>query len=228
LKVFEENTMTIELTLEEKERQWVATVETLQKFYSVIIAIALTGSLGKLITLLQASTSYLTDVTSVALGLALVSTIVPFYHGMERHLYITHILQPELGAGGKPIALLADIFTFVIEGGILYAMGQKLDDPIVFLCLWTALLIVDIIWTLIVWFVEKGKSPIWAGNNIAWLSIAWLVWLGSPWILEETGVSLPDQIPVMVWLIALIEILRSVTDYKANWDFYFPDSHRQG
>src|SRR5712691_1150791 len=93
-----EDTMTVSLTDEEKEEQWEATVETLQRFYSVIVALGLTGGLAKLITSLEGSTSYLTNISLVALSVALLSTVVPFYHGMERHLYITHILQPELGA----------------------------------------------------------------------------------------------------------------------------------
>jgi hypothetical protein len=219
--------MTVKLTDEEKEEQWGTTVETLQRFYSVIIAIALTSGLAKLILSLEDSASYLMDIGLVALSVALLSTIIPFYHGMERHLYITHILRPKLGAGGKPIPLLVDVLAFIVEGGILFAMGRKLDQPIVFLRLWTALLAIDIIWTLIVWRVEKGTRPIWAMNNFIWLCIAWAVWLGSPWVLFKAGVSLPDQIPVMVWLIALIEIGRSVTDYRANWAFYFPDDHRR-
>lgn len=219
--------MAIKLGIEERKEQWKATVETLQRFYSVIIAIALTDGLKKLITSLETDASLLKVISLAALSVALLSTIVAFYHGMERHLYITHILHPELGPGGKPIPLLVDIFAFIVEGGILYAMGGKLDEPIVFLRLWTALLIVDIIWTLIVWRVERGPSPNWALNNFVWLCVAWVVWLGSPWVLMKTGVSLPEQIPVMVWLIALIEIGRSVTDYRAYWALYFPDSHRR-
>lgn len=220
--------MTTQLTLEERQGQWKATVETLQRFYSVIIAIALTSGLAKFITSLESSASIPASVSLVALAVAFLSTVVPFYHGMERHLYITHTLKPDVGEGGKPIPLLVDILAFIFEGGILFAMGGKLDQPIVFLQLWTALLIVDIIWTLIVWRVERGTSPIWAWNNFIWLCIAWTIWLGSPWVLMKTGISLPDQIPVMVWLIALVEIGRSVTDYRANWAFYFPDSHRRG
>jgi hypothetical protein len=107
-------------------------------------------------------------------------------------------------------------------------MGRKLDQPIVFLELWTALLTIDIIWTLIVLRVQRGTRPTWALNNSIWLCIAWAVWMGSPWVLMKMGVSLPGQIPFMVWLIALIEIGRSVTDYKLNWAFYFPDDHRRG
>jgi hypothetical protein len=220
--------MAIQPTLEERQAQWKATVETLQRFYSVIIAIALTSGLAKFITALEFSDSTLESVSLVALGIAFLSTVVPFYHGMERHLYITHILEPTVGKGGKPIPLLVDILAFIGEGGILFAMGRKLDQPIAFLPLWTALLIVDITWTLIVWRVERGTRPIWARNNFIWLCIAWAIWLGSPWILMKTGVSLPNQIPVMVWLIALVEIGRSVTDYKENWGFYFPDDHRRG
>lgn len=219
--------MTITLTDDEKEKQWKATVETLQRFYSVIVAIALTSGLAKLIASLEDADSYLTDISLVALSIALLSTIIPFYHGMERHLYITHILQPKLGEGGRPIPLLVDILAFILEGGILFAMGRKLDQPIVFLRLWTALLIVDVIWTVIVWRVEKGIRPIWAGNNLVWLCIAWAAWLGWPWVVAKSGVSLLGEIPVMVWFIALLEIGRSVADYKANWAFYFPDGHRR-
>jgi hypothetical protein len=106
-------------------------------------------------------------------------------------------------------------------------MGRKLDDPAKFLQLWTALLTVDIVWTVVVWLVQRSTSPIWARNNFAWLSVAWAFWLGSPYLLTNFGIASANHVPIMVWLIASIEIGRSITDYRANWSFYFPDGHRR-
>lgn len=211
------------------EEQWEETVKTLQRFYTVIIAIALTYSLQKFIPSLEASESISSSVSLIALAIAFLSTIVPFYHGMERHLYVTHILKPDLGAGGRTIPLIVDVFAFIFEGGILFAMGRHLDEPASFIKLWTALLVVDIFWTLIVWRVQRSKRPIWAFNNFCWLSAAWLCWLILPCLLTTAGTEPlpPQQFPVIVVLIALIEIGRSIIDYKANWSFYFPDAHRR-
>lgn len=202
---------------------WKATVETLQRFYSVVVAIALTSALSKLVGLVEQPRSTAEIIQIAALTTAFLSTIVPFYHGMERHLYETHRVLPALGVGGRRFPLLADIFVFMIEGGILFAMGRQLDNAIGFLSLWSALLIVDVVWSALVWFVQKGPRPFWTLNNVTWLVLAWVAWFVLPLIAEDFGFSRAQPL-VLSLTIAGLEIGRSIVDYMMNWRFYFPDN----
>lgn len=210
-----------------KAEAWKTTVETLQRFYSIVIAIALTSALSKLIGILEGASTAPDRVQAIALAAAFLSTIVPFYHGMERHLYDTHRVLPELGKGGRPFPLLADIFVFIIEGSILFAMGRNLDNTANFLMLWSMLLVVDVVWSFAVWYVQRGKRPAWAWNNLAWLLLAWAAWHTLPLIQDDLGLAATANLPFVPIAIAVIEIGRSVTDYLTNWEFYFPDSRRR-
>jgi hypothetical protein len=208
---------------EKQEKAWLATVDTLQRFYTVVVAIALTSGLGKLIASLETSNSLWTDAQLVALSIAQLSTIVPFYHGMERHLYDAHRIAPKLGKGGRPIPLLLDIFAFIIEGSVLFTMGRNLDNPTKFLVLWTALLLVDIAWTLTVWRLQRSPRPLWAVNNFAWCVAAWTLWLLLPHMLAIFRTSSSNQAFILALVIAAAEVGRSVVDYVSNWKFYFPN-----
>lgn len=232
---------------EHQERAWNAAVDTLQKFYSIIIAIALTSGLGKFIDLVGApGTKDLA--TPIALGMAFVATMFPFYHGMERHLYETHRHKPGAAKPGRPGPLLLDVFVFLIEGSILYAMGRHLADPIPFFHLWTTLLIVDVIWSVVlVWIIQRNNFPRWAINNTVCLVVAWLIWRWVPLMPPfdcassfasmlpawTSGVGLDRMLPqhctlrfdsasTLGIIVVLVEIMRSVFDYTANWSFYFP------
>lgn len=210
---------------EQRADAWKSTVETLQRFYTVIIAIALTSSLANLVTYLDDNPHTLLDrIKVIALATALLSTIVPFYHGMERHLYETHRGTPKLGPGGKNFPLLVDVFVFIVEGGLLFTMGHNLSDPQDFLALWTLLLLVDIVWSLAVWIVQRTQAPIWARNNFVWLLIAWGAWWGISRLIALQGCDLSRATTLMAVLLAVAEIGRSVTDYILNWKFYFPDN----
>ena len=76
-----------------------------------------------------------------------VVTIVPFYHGMERHLFETHLAKQGINfkRNGIPSPLLIYIFVFIIEGVLLIAMARNIDNAFVFIKAWTLLLIVDIV-----------------------------------------------------------------------------------
>jgi len=200
-------------------------IDALQKFYGLIVAIAFTGGVLKFIdgfdvwqwTKLQGSESLL--------FVAFVATIVPFYHGMERHLHETHIARNDIAWGkkGKPSPVLLDIFAFMFMGALLLAMGRRIDAPLVFLQLWSVLLVLDIVWSLVVWAFQKQTKPLWAVNNFFWLLIAWVLWFAIPVLIEKLSFN-TTWIPVFQTAgVALSEILRSIFDYKSHWSFYFPD-----
>lgn len=200
-------------------------IDALQKFYGLIVAIAFTGGVKKFIDSFQMSGWDANQISETLLFMAFVATIVPFYHGMERHLFETHVARNDInwGKNGRPSNILLDIFTFMIEGALLFSIGQNIDAPKTFLWLWSLLLVVDIIWSLIVWNYQKGTRPIWARNNLIWLIVAWIAWSLTPPVFSFLSWNDPWVPVVQTLVVAVSETLRSVFDYKAHWHFYFPD-----
>lgn len=187
------------------------TVDALQRVYAMVIALALTTAVKLLVETLgivaRTSPSQADRVTTILLFVAFLSTLVAFYHGMNRHLDDTFVI----GGGAIPrrLPLLIDIFVFLVEGALLAVMASTITVPFAFLCSWSVLLAVDIVWGLYVYLVVKRTAPAkWVGNNSAFLICAWVSWL---FIFPASGA-----------LIAVIETLRSGIDYRLNWAFYFP------
>ena len=140
-------------------------------------------------------------------------------------LHNSHCLSGS-GSWQKASTTSSDIFSFIFEGSILL-MGSNLNDPETFLRLWSALLLVDMIWSIIVWTIQRGLRPTWVRNNLIWLIAAWSVWGALEWVLAKAGIKDSDQLAFLSCVFALMEIGRSFTDYALNWDFYFPDQHRR-
>jgi hypothetical protein len=206
-------------TAKDLEKAKKDSIHTLQQLYSVVVALALTHAMLKLGEIWPTlhSTEHILKVT--AIGIAFLSTIVPFYHGMNRHLYETHIRNSETGEHGHPIPLLIDIFVFILESGLLFAMGRTLDSPTNFLLLWGLLLLLDIVWSVVVYKVQKGAKPKWAVNNLAWLTVVLIGYFALPQLFENMRGSVTAY---GVYLLAVAEVSRSIVDYYLNWYYYFP------
>ena len=205
-----------------------SSIDALQKFYSIIIAGAFGSAVLKFIESFNIDTFSSDQIIKIILLFTFVITIIPFYHGMERHLYETHIAgnQIDRPTGGKPSPVLFDVFTFMIEGGLLFALGRSLDSPDTFLTIWSLLIAVDIAWSLIVYKIQRSEKPIWAKNNVVWVVIAWIAFFISPYFLEWREYDSKFQPLVTAGLVGLAEILRSIFDYVMHWKFYFPDAER--
>lgn len=202
-----------------------AYIKVLENFYSFLISFALTQATMKL------ADGWISDGLSMntlgrgVLYLSLLITIVPFYQGMNRFFYVTHVVRPIEKPGSRSSPMLLDIYAFLLMSCILFAMGRVLDRPTDFFYLWSALLAVDIVWTTLVWGIQKSRQPIWAVNNLIWLCFAWLYWvaLSSWWSLPT---YLHQLEPVTPYGFVLFEIGRTIFDYKINWRFYFPFEYR--
>jgi hypothetical protein len=202
-----------------------AYIKILENFYSFLVSLALTQATIKL------ADGWIADGVSTAtlgrgvLYLSLLVTIVPFYQGMNRFFYVTHVIRPIEQPSSRSSPMLLDIYAFLLMSCILFAMGRFLDRPMEFFYLWSALLVVDIAWTTVVWRIQKSRQPIWALNNFVWLCLAWSYWAAlSSWsplapYFDAVG-------PVTLYGFVLFEIGRTAYDYKINWRFYFPFEYR--
>jgi hypothetical protein len=200
-----------------------ANIKILENFYSFIISVALTQATMKL------ADGWIADGISVQtlgpgiLYISLLMTIVPFYQGMSRFLYETHIVRPIEKPNSRSTPMLLDIYAFLLMSCLLFAMGRFLDNPVIFFYLWSTLLALDVVWSILVWWIQDSRRPIWATNNLFWLLLAWLYWgvldFWAP--LPLNGVE-----PLTTYGFVIFQIARTLFDYKINWRFYFPLEYR--
>ena len=200
-------------------------IKILENFYSFLISFGLTQATARLVDEWKSEGRNLHLLGAVILYFSLLVTIVPFYQGMNRFLFTTHVVRPLERPGFRSSPMLLDIYAFLIMSCLLFAMGRFLSSPTEFFYLWTALLLIDILWSLIVWRVQKSARPIWVANNAIWLVAAWAYW----GVVHAT--YLPSLVPGVPQLMlpygfVLFEIARTVADYKINWPFYFPPEYR--
>lgn len=186
------------------------TVDSLQRVYAIVIALALTTAVKLLIEsvgIVKSASPQVDPVPTIGMFVAFVSTLVIFYQGMNRHLDDSFII--DVKTDRSSVLLLVDIFVFLVEGSMLVVMASTIADPQAFLKAWSILLAVDIIWGLFLYLFTSRQTPVtWVVTNAAFLGSAWIVWL---FIFPKNA----------LWIV-VIEILRSVIDYRLNWDFYFP------
>jgi hypothetical protein len=200
-----------------------ANIKILENFYSFLISFALTQATMKL------ADGWITDgISTRTLGrailyISLLITIVPFYQGMSRFLYETHIVRPIEKPHSRSTPMLFDIYAFLLMSCLLFPMGRFLDCPVIFFYIWSPLLALDIIWSFLVWKIQNSRKPIWAENNLFWLITAWLYW-GA---LALLGPLLPKAVePLTPYGFVVFEIMRTLRDYKINWKYYFPLEYR--
>jgi hypothetical protein len=207
-----------------------ANIKILENFYSFLIGLAVTRATVELIEIWKVAslkTPPYAEIGATILFVSLMITIVPFYQGMNRFLYDSHVVRPLEYPESRTSPLFLDLNAFFILSGILLAMGQFLRDPHVYFYLWASLLIIDIMWAITVWIWRGGGGPIWARNNMFWLIVAIIYWTFAVWLDYLT--FLPTEYrSVIPYVIVLFELARTVFDYLLNWKFYFPAEYKGG
>jgi hypothetical protein len=136
-------------------------------------------------------------------------TLVPFWHGMNRHLDRCYL---EKKSGVVQGALLLDFGTFFLEASLLFAAAWSLRSGIYSFIALGALLTIDMIWGFISHLIhfpgQKSHVRRWSAINLTAIVIA---------ILIVTYAFQPKTVVLMV-----LAIVRSIVDYSLCWPFYFP------
>ena len=195
----------------EGERIKERSVDSLQKIYAVVVALAVTTAIQSLLKDPVAAT--LLALSQIMTGLpafvAFLVTLVPFWHGMNRHLDRCYLEKKSAVVQG---ALLLDFVTFFIEASLLFAAAWSLRSGIYSFAALGALLLVDMLWGFISYQIhfpgQKSHVRMWSAINLVAIVIAILV------------VDYPFQHKSIVLMV--VAILRSIVDYGFCWDFYFP------
>jgi hypothetical protein len=189
------------------------TVDSLANIYAVVIGLALTQAV---VTLMGGVGGTEPDFNRARMmqGLpafvALLFTLVPFWHGMNRHLDRCYISKT------SPVIhwpVLLDFGAFFVEAILLFAAAWSLRKGLVtYYCL-GLLLAVDMIWGIISHRIHfrGGKSHVldWSKINVvaAVVAIPMIIWFPSA---------------SKAWGLMIVAVGRTIVDYVRGKEFYFP------
>ena len=185
-------------------------VDSLQRIYAVVIALAVSQAIQSLLKDPTGGNSFDKQriVAAIPALVAFLFTVVPFWHGMNRHLDHSYLKEPGTAVHG---ALLFDFAAFFLEAIFLFAAAWSLAvgiDTFIFIA---ALLLTDVIWGWVSHLIHsRGKeshSMKWALINLVAIFVGILV-------VEFPFNSKP-------WVLMSIAIGRSIADYWLGYGFYF-------
>jgi len=157
----------------------------------------------------------------VPLAIACVVTIIPFVHGMNRHLD-KHVARLKDGPDKNWMMMLLslDFLVFVIECCVLLMLGASVGEVTPgssgepntrFLTILGAVLLIDVVWSSLSQLLEKETHTWkWLPVNVLTIAVLWAV----------SQFSMPEL--QFFWLIAAIATVRSGLDYWINLYDYFP------
>lgn len=190
-------------------------VDSLQGIYSIIIALAIAQAINTTF-IASGELKPANDIFQILPQfLTFVVTIVPFFHGMNRHLDKCYLSQ-----NSNPIegALLFDFFVFFIEAMVLFSFAGTLKSGSLqcFLIL-AILLFFDSLWSMISYWIHykdfKRGPIVWCAINIVTIILMILLYFHQ---------YFPNEIKP--WIFFIIAFGRTVSDYYFCWSFYFPET----
>jgi len=187
-------------------------VDSVQNIYAVVIALAISQAIESLLK--EPTGGTVLSIERVSPGLpgfvAFLVTLVPFWHGMNRHVDRCYLEKTSDAVQG---ALLFDFVVFFLESGCLFAAGWSLRSGIESFRYLGALLCIDMLWGFISHQIhfrgEKSHVVKWSAINVVAMGLAILI------------VTCPFEWKPSVLMV--VAILRSIADYAFCWKFYFPD-----
>lgn len=190
-------------------------VESLKQVYAVVMALALAVAIERL--LLNDGSRTLAEWSSITPKLpaftAVFVTLVPFTHGMSRHLSFAYIEQSDGTTKGGP--LLLDFFVFFFQSCMLFAAATAIASGIDTFFILGALLTLDIVWAVIAHNVHyRAIKP----SILRWATVN-LVFLAAGVVIYSLNVF--DDV-AKARLLCLFSVLRTIGDYSVGRKFYFP------
>jgi hypothetical protein len=199
-------------------------VDNLQRLYTVVVSLAVTERLRRLLA------PWVDSGTRPGFGeglmlLSLLITIVPFYHGANRHLDATYVTKERKATVGG--ALLVDFIFLFLEGLLLFGVAMITKSVPWFYTVLAGVFIFDALWVLITRFLTRGAVSgrrvdphyTWAILNVAAaFALYFSVWEN---IFHGSSVWSGDNVRDL-WLFAIV-LLRTILDYFLEYSFYYPE-----
>ena len=189
------------------------TIESLQRIYGVILALAITEAFKEFAkptnrdTKEKASDRWPFYPDNIWAIVSLLFLVIPFFQGMNVYLQRTY------GASSSethPAWLLFDIAIFTVEAVFIFLLSRSLprDRWKIFYRLIGTLLLIDAVWGFIVYRAHGAPTTAWVMVNV----ICGPVLLLLAWRCENKG-------PIVCFVLV---IFRTIVDYYTSWDLYFP------
>jgi hypothetical protein len=197
-------------------------VDSLQRLYAGIVALAIAKAISALLLAdgAPADLGSWSDVkTRLPAFIALISLIVPFVQGMNRHLDDCY-LGGQSGMSAPRSALLFDFFSFFVESGLLFAVSASLTNPLRAFGILGVVLVLDVSWAFIAWAIHHQGFPASTSGVMPWLSVNVLT-LVVGLAVSFAGLFRAETIP---WALTILALARTTADYAFGWTFYFPDT----
>ena len=104
-------------------------VDNLQRLYTVVISLAVTESLRRLLMNFS-SRHEVAGYKEWLMFVSLIFTVVPFYHGANRYLDATYVTEER---SAKHPALIVDFIMLFIEGLLFFGLAMVTTDENLFL-----------------------------------------------------------------------------------------------
>jgi hypothetical protein len=189
-------------------------VKSLQGIYAIIIALAMGQAINTLIKVPNtAQLRFWIDITpQLPAFAAFVALLVPFYHGMNRHLEICYI---EKTAKVVKAALPIDFVVFFLESALLFAFAVSLDARLEGFIILGILLVFDCIWVITSHLIHyRGLDSTivwWAVLNVATAILGFLNFKNQMYT-EDTKLI----------LMMFLSFARTGVDYWICRGIYFP------
>lgn len=191
-------------------------IDSLQRICAVIIGVALAQAMTRSFMDLTAN-EITKDFKNLPEFIGFIFTVVPFAHGMNRHMdkVLTKSLQEkyEKERRRKLFILLINYTVFLTESCTLVLMALSItsEPKVRFFQILMALLAVDVIWTVLTRDIGKDANKKWLLVNLITVVIYVVV-------IYFLYLSVAQK----SWLLMSIAVLRTVLDYWVSPEFYFP------
>jgi len=145
--------------------------------------------------------------------LAFVAVVVPFYHGMNRHLDRCYLERNQSSAPRG--SLLFDFVVFFVEASVLFAAAASIRAALQTFLVLAILLAVDTVWAFVSHFIHyRAFEP----SVRKWAYINLVTLCASIGIYFFFGCSATAK----AWWFFVFAVFRVVADYWFCWNFYFP------
>lgn len=192
-------------------------VDSLQKIYAVIIALSIGSALLSIINGDQLKKIKIGFIDQAPELITFFLLVIPFYHGMNRHLDRVYIEDKSKKQG----AIIIDFFIFIVEAALILLFSTSIKFGVGCYPIIATILIVDIIWAFVTYFIhyfgDKPSTLNWGIINTSALFLGFVVYSFSGSAINEENSR---------WIICIIFVLRSVFDYVSCWKFYFPNQEQ--
>lgn len=189
----------------------VRSVNSLQWFYAIVLSLSVVQAVKGIIEVNTTNLNIIFNLSSLPQFFSFIAILIPFYQGANRYLDDTYIRKKN---HMNPLAGLIDFFFFFVEALVFYCMALLIFKPEAFYIGVLAVLFIDVIWLIYVYFANKEifkEIKCWLGINTITFIILIIV-LICPLIDND----------IKKWLSMVVLIIRTIIDYWLVWPFYWP------